>query len=126
VKALTCFIVAMSACALGTPALAAVVTPIEGAVQVNTGSGFRTVRGAVDVAPGTSVMVSPNGRGEVRYSDGCTRAILPGSVAVVTAVSPCAQGQDFAAYAVGGAFAAAVGTGIYEGLHNANPAPASP
>jgi hypothetical protein len=144
-KALGLFIVAMSTFALGTSAFATTVTPIKGTVQVNTGSGFRPVSGAAEVAPGTSVMVSPNGRGEIRYSDGCKRALLPGSVAVVPPVSPCAQGQarpgdyrydstDYTGYLVTGAAAAAVGIGIYNATQNNgnnNPvivpiAPASP
>jgi hypothetical protein len=92
VKALASFIVATSF-ALGTSAFAATVTPIEGAVQVNSGSGFRPLSGSAEVAPGTSVMVSPKGRGEIRYSDGCKATVRPGSVAVVAPVSPCAQGQ---------------------------------
>jgi hypothetical protein len=93
VKALTCVTVAVSTFALGTSTFAATVTPIEGTVQVNTGSGFHPVSGAAEVAPGTSVMVSPKGRGEIRYSDGCKATVRPGSVAVVPPVSPCAQGQ---------------------------------
>ena len=89
----TLFVVAMSTFALGTSTFAATVTAIEGTVQVNTGKGFHPVSGAAEVAPGSSVMVSPNGRGEIRYSDGCKTPVLPGSVAVVPPVSPCAQGQ---------------------------------
>jgi hypothetical protein len=91
----TLFVVVMSTFALGTSAFAATVTPIEGTVQVNAGSGFHSVSGAAEVAPGTSVMVSPKGRGEIRYSDGCKTPVLPGSVAVVSPVSPCAQGQAY-------------------------------
>jgi hypothetical protein len=129
VKTLACSIVAMSTFAIGTSAFAATVTPIKGAVQVNTGSGFRPVSGAAEVAPGTSVMVSPDGRGEIRYSDGCKTALVPGSVAVVPPVSPCAQGQaragdyrydspDYTGYIVTGAAAAAVGVGIYNATRN--------
>jgi hypothetical protein len=128
-KAVGLFIVAMSTFALGTSAFAATVTSIKGAVQVNTGSGFHPVSGAAEVAPGTSLMVSPDGRGEIRYSDGCKRALLPGSVAVVPPVSPCAQGQarpgdyrydspDYTGYIVTGAAAAAVGVGIYYATRN--------
>jgi hypothetical protein len=141
VKTLACSIVAMSF-VLGNSSLAATVTPIKGDVHVNTGSGFRSVSGAAEVAPGTSVMVSPNGRGEIRYSDGCKRALLPGSVAVVPPVSPCAQGQaseclsapnprpvngygepiggcvDYTGYLALGATAAAIGVALYEATRN--------
>jgi hypothetical protein len=85
--------VAVSTFALGTSTFAATVTPIEGTVQVNTGSGFHPMSGAAEVAPGTSVMVGPKGRSEIRYSDGCKTTVHPGSIAVVPPVSPCAQGQ---------------------------------
>jgi hypothetical protein len=128
VKTLACSIVAMSF-VLANSSFAATVTPIKGDVHVNTGSGFRSVSGAAEVAPGTSVMVSPNGRGEIRYSDGCKTALVPGSVAVVPPVSPCAQGQarpgdyrydspDYTGYIVTGAAAAAVGVGIYNATRN--------
>jgi hypothetical protein len=142
-KALRCLVVALSASLLGTSAFAATVTPIEGTVQVNTGSGFRPVSGAAEVSAGSSVMVSPNGKGEIRYSDGCKTAVRPGSVAVVPPVSPCAQGQAlpgdrrdgyadyYGGYLIGAAAAAAVGVGIYNATrsNNNNPpvfAPASP
>jgi hypothetical protein len=141
VKTLACSIVAMSF-VLGNSSFAATVTPIKGDVHVNTGSGFRSVSGAAEVAPGTSVMVSPNGRGEIRYSDGCKRALLPGSVAVVPPVSPCAQGQaseclsapnprpvnaygepiggcvDYTGYLALGATGAAIGVALYEATRN--------
>jgi hypothetical protein len=147
VKALAYLIVGMSAFALGTSAFAATVTPIEGTVQVNTGSGFRSVSGAAEVAPGTSVMVSPKGRGEIRYSDGCKTTVRSGSVAVIPPVSPCAQGQavqgycppgqslldgcvDTGFYLFAGALAAVAAVDIYEATrHNNNNiilSPASP
>jgi hypothetical protein len=146
VKALAYFIVATSF-ALGTSAFAATVTPIEGTVQVNTGTGFRPVSGAAEVAPGASVMVSPKGRGEIRYSDGCKTTVRPGSVAVIPPVSLCAQGQavpydrrcenygqgqaplddrryecvDTGFYLFAGALAAVVAVDIYEATrHNNN------
>ena len=139
-KALSCFIVAMSTIALGTSAFAATLTPIKGTVQVNTGSGFRPVSGAAEVVPGTSVMVSPNGRGEIRYSDGCKKALLPGSIAVIPPVSPCAQGQalqddgrvGYDGYLALGLAGAGFGAAIYQATRdqgfsaNVVIAPASP
>ena len=90
--------VAVSTFALGTSSFAATVTPIEGTVQVNTGSGFRPVSGATEVAAGSSVMVSPNGKGKISYSDGCKTSLHSGSVAVIPPVSPCAKGQALSGY----------------------------
>jgi hypothetical protein len=59
VKALRCLMVAVSTFALGTSTFAATVTPIEGTVQVNTGSGFHPVSGAAEVAAGSSVIGEP-------------------------------------------------------------------
>jgi hypothetical protein len=97
-KALRCLMGAVSTFALGTSTFAATVTPIEGTVQVNTGSGFRPVSGAVEVTAGSSVMVSPNGKGKISYSDGCKTALHAGSVAVIPPVSPCAKGQALSGY----------------------------
>ena len=148
--------VAVSTFALGTSSFAATVTPIEGTVQVNTGSGFRPVSGAAEVAAGSSVMVSPNGKGKISYSDGCKTALHPGSVAVIPPVSPCAKGQalsgyggsscssnayvggnqcdDGGIYIIGGAVAAVVGVSIWAATKSNNnnnsvfvpAAPASP
>jgi hypothetical protein len=147
--------VAVSTFALGSSSFAATVTPIEGTVQVNTGSGFRPVSGAAEVAPGTSVMVSPNGRGKISYSDGCKAALHSGSVAVIPPVSPCAKGQalsgydgnascysdayvgrnrcdDGGIYIIGGAVAAVAGVSIWAATRSDNnnsvfaPQPASP
>jgi hypothetical protein len=146
VKVLRCFMVAVSTFALGTSGFAATVTPVEGTVQVNTGSGFHPVSGAAEVAAGSSVMVSPKGRAKISYSDGCKTTLHPGSVAVVPPVSPCAQGQAYRnddcrdhqyrpdcdptqLYIAGAALAAAAGIGIYAAMqHSTTPAssPTSP
>ena len=137
--------VAVSTFALGTSSFAATVTPIEGTLQVNTGSGFRPVSGAAEVAAGSSVMVSPNGKGKISYSDGCKTSLHPGSVAVIPPVSPCAKGQalsgydgnrdascysdayigrnrcdDGGIYIIGGAVAAVVGVSIWAATKSNN------
>jgi hypothetical protein len=131
---------AASAIALGGSAVAATVTPIEGRLQVNTGSGYHAVSGTTEVKPGASVMVGAGGKAEILYTDGCRTPVTPGAVAVVAPVSPCAQGQAYPGYnnyddrwigygvlAVAGA---AVGCALAGcGQHDLNavvPAPASP
>jgi hypothetical protein len=118
---------------------------------VNTGSGFHPVSGAAEVAAGSSVMVSPNGRGKISYSDGCKTSLHSGSVAVIPPVSPCAKGQalsgydancysdayigrnrcdDGGIYIFGGALAAVVGVSIWaetrSNNNNSVVVPASP
>ena len=72
---------------------AASLASIQGDVKINRGSGFHRVAGAVQVVPGTSVMVAPGGSADILYSDGCRIPVRPGAVQVVAPVSPCAMGQ---------------------------------
>ena len=113
------FVLGISSLSLCTSAFAAQVTSIEGVLQVNTGSGFQKIARSTEVAPGGSVMVSPEGKAEILYSDGCRIPLGAGSVAVVAPVSPCAKGQavdqndrDYTAYYVAGGVAAAAGLGV--------------
>jgi hypothetical protein len=93
-KKVSYFIAAASIFAYAASASAATVTSIEGALQVNTGTGFHKVSGSAQVAPGGSVMVGPGGKAEIVYSDGCKIPVRPGAIGVVAPVSPCAQGAD--------------------------------
>jgi hypothetical protein len=86
------------AMALGGSAVAATVMPIEGRLQVNTGSGYHAVSATTEVKPGASVMVGAGGKAEIQYTDGCRIPVTPGAVAVVAPVSPCAQGQAYSGY----------------------------
>jgi hypothetical protein len=68
---------------------AASLVSIQGAVQINSGSGFHQVAAAAELAPGNSVMVAAGASAEIRYSDDCRIPVRPGSVAVVARFSPC-------------------------------------
>jgi hypothetical protein len=68
---------------------AASLVSIQGAVQINSGSGFHQVAAAAELAPGNSVMVAAGASTEIRYSDDCRIPVRPGSVAVVARFSPC-------------------------------------
>ena len=140
-KIINGFIFAVSALAFSSSAFAATVNSIEGVLQVNAGSGFKKVARSAEVAPGGSVMVSPEGKAEILYSDGCRIPLGAGSVAVVAPVSPCAKGQaaddrrddDYSAYywAAGGVAAAGLGVGIWaltrhKSNNNVVVSPASP
>lgn len=85
--------IAVTAVAVSECATAATITSLYGALQVNMGNGFRPIAHTVEAAPGAAVMVAPGGKGEILYSDGCRISVMPGLVATVAPVSPCAQGQ---------------------------------
>jgi hypothetical protein len=108
------FAFAASATVLGGSAVAATVTSIEGALRVNTGSGYHTVSGTTEAKPGASVMVGPGGKAEILYADGCRTPVTPGAVAVVAPVSPCAEGQAYPGYDYGNwlGYGLALGAGI--------------
>ena len=74
---------------LSSSALAAVVQPVNGHVQIIRGNGLERVTSAVDVRPGERVMASPNSSAKLVYPDGCVVKIRPGSVVSVGAKSPC-------------------------------------
>jgi hypothetical protein len=67
---------------------AATVTPVKGAISVNSGSGFQPIAGAVDVAPGGRILVGEGGRAQMRFSLTCAAALGAG-VHVVPAVPRC-------------------------------------
>jgi hypothetical protein len=112
-------VVAVPLFVCASSSFAAMVTRLQGNVEVDTGRGFHRISGAVDVAAGSTVMAGPRGRGEIIYPDGCRVQVEPGAVVVVASDSPCKGG-----YLVGLAAAAAFGLGIYEAatLHHAGPA----
>jgi hypothetical protein len=115
---------AVSALPFCGSAVGATVTSIHGAVQINSGSGFRQVAGPAQVAPGTSVMAAPGASAEIVYSDRCRIPVRPGSVVVVSPISPCAQGQagpDYTYnYVLGGTAAIGLGVGIWAATQNNN------
>jgi hypothetical protein len=134
------FLTIASIIAFNSASLAATVVPVTGTPQVNSGSGFRQVNGATEVATGDQVMVPPNGRAEIIYADNCRIPVTPGQVVVVNAVAPCvpanAYGADYQvpvykapppppednSYLLGGA-AVGVGVGIWV---LTKPSPSSP
>lgn len=127
-------------------AQAAFLDSIHGGVRINRGDGYVSVRGATEAKTGDSIMAAAKGRARLVYSDGCTADILPGSVVVVGAESPCAKGAmnnegvgteaglSPTALVVGGLALAAVGGGIAAAVSNGQhtsppfipPSPASP
>ncbi len=72
----------------GTQASAASLVVSAGKVSVNTGEGFRTIRLPTAVGAGTAVMVSPGGRADIVYDNGCRQIVSGGVVAVVASNPP--------------------------------------
>ena len=134
----------------GSPALAASVQVANGQVSVNSGAGFKVLSASMVVGAGASVMVSPGGRADIVYDNGCREVVRGGAISVVAAnppnctpraalggskcslkdsdpacaaVEPEAVSHDhliLGAIVAGGAVAAAIA------IHNDNDKPASP
>jgi len=75
----------------GSAALAATVTPEQGEILVNSGSGFKPVKQALEVSPGDQVMARPKSAGRVVYSEGCVVRVSPGMVLTIAAKPPCTR-----------------------------------
>ena len=93
-----------------TGASAVTLENIAGVVRVNQGDGFKPVSGTVRIRPGDRVLADGTGEGAIRFGDGCTVPIGPGSVFLVPEVSPCALNAQFPAAEVAtGSFAGGFG-----------------
>ena len=75
---------------LSAPAGAATLS--GSGLMIDTGSGYHNVSAPIDVAPGTSVIATPDGEGVIRYADGCEQRVRRGEVAIVLDASPCEAG----------------------------------
>ena len=70
-------------------AFAAQVRATGGQVLINRGEGYKMVAGTVQGGPGDTIVANPGGSAQIVYPDGCVVDVLPGSVAVINAQSPC-------------------------------------
>lgn len=90
---------------------AATVDPLNGSVQVNSGSGFLPILGQVTVKPGDKIKTGGDGTAVVVYSDSCSVTVDISSNYTIAQGIPCGAvgsttGVDpfvVAAGAVGGA-----------------------
>lgn len=80
----------------GSAAHAATVKTIEGEVFINRGNGYEHVSGTSQAKVGDSVMVRPDGVGQIVYADGCAVTVRPGSVVSVDSRSSCKTKAIFA------------------------------
>jgi hypothetical protein len=80
----------VSAMALSMSSFAATVTPEQGIVLVNRGSGYQNVSGPTNVNPGDVLVVNPGGSALLAYDDGCFVPVAVGQIVTVGAKSPCA------------------------------------
>ena len=62
---------------------------MQGTVSVNRGDGYQPITGSSEISTGDTVMVSPDGRAQVTYADGCKIEIRPGAVVTIGSASPC-------------------------------------
>ncbi|MET0192838.1 MAG: hypothetical protein ABW200_05625, partial [Hyphomicrobiaceae bacterium] len=70
-------------------AFAATVRATGGQVLINRGEGYKMVAGTIQGGPGDTIVANPGGSAQIVYPDGCVIDVLPGSVAVINAQSPC-------------------------------------
>jgi hypothetical protein len=70
-------------------AFAATVRATGGQVLINRGEGYKMVAGQVQGGPGDTIVANPGGSAQIVYPDGCVVDVMPGSVAVISAQSPC-------------------------------------
>lgn len=122
--------VAAAAVALAWPAVAASVAPVNGAVLVNRGQGFRQISGATTVSTGDTIMVRPGGSARITYPGGCWIPVEPGNVLTVPPEDHCVLGLNNVTgtdLLTGAAIAGAIAGGVLL-LHGDNgaTAPASP
>ncbi len=125
------FVLIICVMAPGTAANAALLNGIEGNVRVNKVSGFRTVTGATNVAPGDRVTVRGEGQALVQFDNGCVGRIAANQTVTIPTDPPCepGAGADNTPLILGG-LAVAGGVGIIIAVANDDddppPAPASP
>jgi len=116
---------------------AATLTPIEGAVLLNTGGGYKPVTQAVEVKQGDSILVNPGGLAQFAYDNCATYEIKPGDVVYVADKDSiqCAGGLVEGGAGLGGlganglvigGLAVAVGVGIVAGVSSGSDSPSSP
>ncbi len=70
-------------------ALAVKVAPMSGEVRVNTGQGFELIKIPTEVAPGTKIMVSPEGSAFITYAKDCVVAAASAAVTIVQDQPQC-------------------------------------
>jgi hypothetical protein len=78
----------LAICSAGQ-AFAATVRATGGQVLINRGEGYKMVAGTIQGGPGDSIVANPGGSAQIDYPDGCVVDVLPGSVVVINAQSPC-------------------------------------
>ena len=77
---------------MASQALAATVNATSGQVLINRGEGYMMVAGSTQANAGDTIVVNPGGSAQIVYPDGCVVDVSPGSVAAVSAQSPCGGG----------------------------------
>ena len=115
---------------------AATLTPLQGQVLLNTGGGYKAITQPVEVKPGDSILVNPDGLAQLAYDNCATYEIKPGDVVYVAEKDtvPCAGGAVDGAGLGGlgtnglviGGIAVAVGVGIVVGVSSGSDSPSSP
>jgi hypothetical protein len=77
---------------MASQVLAATVNATSGQVLINRGQGYMMVAGSTQANAGDTIVVNPGGSAQIAYPDGCVVDVSPGSVAAISAQSPCGGG----------------------------------
>ena len=83
-------LVMIAAGLIASDASAAMLTAVQGDVQVDTGSGFRPAGGAISVETGHKVQIGNGGAAQLVFPDGCIFTPAEGGTMAIGAQSPCA------------------------------------
>jgi hypothetical protein len=78
-----------AALVFATSSFAATLSPGQGDVLLNRGTGYKPVKETMEVSAGDQIMVKPKGEAHLTYPDGCTVLLRQGAVCIVTTKSPC-------------------------------------
>lgn len=125
-KLLRCALVALGTVAASSAMAGAQLTKIDGRVLVNKGTGYSQAAPASSLKVGDRIMVNPGSKATLRFADGCTIPVKPGSVVTIGTTSPCsfkAQNNEngnnpYLPFIVGGGAAVLAGLGIWALTNN--------
>jgi hypothetical protein len=82
----------VSSAAVAAEASLAQLGAVSGQVLVNKGDGFKVATPGTTLRAGDRVIVRGKGKAGLKYADGCSVALVAGSMATINGVTPCKAG----------------------------------
>jgi hypothetical protein len=89
-------LVMVAAGLIASDAGAAMLTAVQGDVQIDSGHGFTPAAGAMALETGHKVQIGKGGAAQLIFSDGCVFPPAEGVTMAIGAQSPCATCQEAA------------------------------